>query len=233
MRLIGSIFFMFCYFLSTVFICTWLHLFFWAPVCIKLIGAIVWGHSVAFGLRVFCNVKIRVEGKENIPSGNKFIVASKHQSALETMYLFTIFPRAVFVLKKELLFLPFFGLSLLIEGSIPIDRKSGTKAMRKMLKYSEKRLAKHRPVIIFPEGTRRPVGAEPLYNPGVGFLYEKLNVPVVPVALNTGVCWPKNAFLKNKGTVVFKILPVIEPGMPKREFLKEVQSKIEDACNKL
>lgn len=178
-------------------------------------------------LRFICNLQITVEGLENLPKQNGYIVASKHQSALETMLFHAWIPFAFYVLKKELMYLPFAGIYFLKTGCIPIDRKGGTKTMRQMLFAVQNRLKEGMNLIIFPEGTRTPPGTKKPYTPGVAFLYEQCHVPVVPVALNTGYCWPKNRVKKYPGRVTIRFLPPIQPGLDKRFFLKTLYEQIE------
>lgn len=197
------------------------------------LNARLWGFLLLFGLRWLAGVKCEVKGKENLPEEGPYIVASKHQSALETIAFHALLPNPAYILKKELQYIPLFGWNLKLTGCVPIDRSSGTKAMRSILQGSEKRLAQKRPVVIFPEGTRTKPGATTRYNPGVGLLYEKFDVPMIPVALNTGVFWPKNAFFKNPGTLTIEFLPPMPKGLDKREFIKELQDRIEAACARL
>ena len=125
------------------------------------------------------------------------------------------------------MWLPLAGFYFLKTGCIPIDRKGGAKTMRVMLNGVKERLADEMNLVIFPEGTRTLPGTKKPYTPGIAFLYEQCHVPVVPVALNSGLCWPKNKTIKYAGTVTIRFLPPIEPGMPRREFLDELYHRIE------
>lgn len=180
-------------------------------------------------LRVICGIRVRVEGLENLPPQNGYIIASKHQSAMETTLFHGLIPNVFYVLKKELLFIPMAGLYFLKTGCIPIDRKGGARTMRKMLNGVSERLKSGMNLIIFPEGTRTAPGTKKPYSPGVALLYEQCKVPVVPVALNTGYAWPKNQIRKNPGVVTVRFLPPIEPGMERRAFLNELYNRIETA----
>ncbi|MBR4127436.1 MAG: 1-acyl-sn-glycerol-3-phosphate acyltransferase [Alphaproteobacteria bacterium] len=197
------------------------------------LNARMWGKLLLFGLRWLAGVKCCVKGVENLPESGAYIVASKHQSAWETVAFHALLPSPAYILKQELLYIPLFGWNLKLTGCVAIDRASGTKAMRSILEGSEKRLKEGRPVIIFPEGTRTQPGATTRYNPGVGLLYEKCGVPVVPVALNSGVHWAKKAFLKKPGTITIEFLPPMPQGLDKREFISELQNRIEAACAQL
>lgn len=184
-------------------------------------------------LHLICNIKLNIEGAENLPKNNGYIIASKHQSAMETTIFHAIVPNVFYVLKKELLYLPIAGIYFIKTGCIPIDRKGGAKTMRKMLAGVKERLSEGMNLIIFPEGTRTQPGAKKPYTPGVAFLYEQCAVPVVPVALNTGYCWAKNKTKKMPGTVTIRFLSPIQPGLDKRAFLNELYEKIESAQDML
>ena len=194
---------------------------------------IFWSKMAKVMLKLFCGIEVRVEGLENLPKQNGYIIASKHQSAMETTIFHRIVPNMFYVLKKELMYLPLAGFYFIKTGCIPIDRKGGTKTMRKMLQGVQKRLAQGMNLVIFPEGTRTAPGTKKPYSPGVAFLYEQCRVPVVPVALNSGYCWPKNKTLKYAGTVTVKFLKPIESGLPKREFMEELYQRIETEQDKL
>ena len=194
---------------------------------------ILWTKWTAVLLKYICHIHIRVEGLENLPRKNGYIIASKHQSAMETLIFHRLVPNTFYVFKRELMLLPLAGIYALKTGCIPIDRGGGTKTMRKMLAGVRSRLADEMNLIIFPEGTRTPPGFKKPYSPGVAFLYEQCSVPVVPVALNTGYCWPKNKVAKFAGTVTVRFLPPILPGMPRRAFLDELYNRIETAQDTL
>lgn len=206
-----------------------------APLPRKAIMGIAkfWSVTTMKAMEVLIGLKYRVEGIENLPENSAFIIASKHQSAFETIAYHAIFPHPVFVLKKELLWLPLFGWNLLLTGCIPIDRSSGMKAMRSILEGAQKRLKEGYPVVIFPEGTRTAPGTTVKYNPGVGLLYEQCNVPVIPVVLNSGEFWKRKAFVKQPGTITVKILPPMPKGLQKREFIDRLQNEIENAYKTL
>ncbi len=192
-----------------------------------------WSKSMRKVLKLICNVDVEIKGLENLPKEAGYIVASKHQSAMETMLFHGIIPNLFYVLKRELLFLPLAGFYFLKTGCIAIDRKGGTKTMRKMMSGVKKNLNRGMNLTIFPEGTRTAPGSKEPYTPGVAFLYEQCNVPVVPVALNTGYCWPKNKTLKTPGIVTISFLKPIEAGHNKREFIKELYDAIETEQDKL
>lgn len=192
----------------------------------------LWSRGVMALLRVTVGISYRVEGAENIPPG-PFIVASKHQSAFETFAFPLVVPDPAFVLKRELIWLPFFGWYLAKTGVIAIDRSAGTKALKSMVKGAMAARDHGRAIIIYPEGTRRAPGSAPQYHSGVAMLYGALDLPVVPVALNSGAFWGKRAFTKRPGEVVFKILPPIAPGLNRKAFMAQLESDIETATAKL
>ena len=199
-------------------------IFFWDK-CVMPI-ALFWVH-------LFAGIKFEVRGRENIKSQN-VIYACKHESALET-YAFTQFvPTTTYILKKELIFVPFFGWTQYFYGMIPVNRKGGASAMKHMLTAVQKCTDTGRPVIIFPEGTRCRPGTTKGYKSGIMFLAENLDLPVVPVALNTGYFWAKNSFLRHKGTAVFEFLPAISAkGKTKEQFMRELENAIESKCAEL
>lgn len=222
------VFYIVTLFLFIVMIPTW-----FMPRKQALFFPIFWSKMAKVMLKVFCKIDVRVEGLENLPKENGYIIASKHQSAMETTIFHRIVPNMFYVLKKELMYLPLAGFYFIKTGCIPIDRKGGTKTMRKMLQGVQKRLAQGMNLVIFPEGTRTAPGTKKPYSPGVAFLYEQCQVPVVPVALNSGYCWPKNKTMKYAGTVTVKFLKPIEPGLPKRVFMDELYQRIETEQDKL
>lgn len=218
------------YFIVTFFISVSILLLCWMPHA--FIG-VLWGKLIYFGAKWLVGITVEFRGLENIPSGGKYIVASKHESAMETMLLYMLFPKMVYILKRELTFIPVFGQALWGMGCIPINRAGGAKTLKLMAKATLTKLEKNKPVVIFPEGTRRAPTDEPKYTSGVAFLYAQAKVPVVPVALNTGLFWSKKAFVKKAGKVVVSVLPPIQPGLNKTEFMKVLQDSIESECKKL
>ncbi len=183
-------------------------------------------------LRLVCGITIEVRGAENI-SNKPAVYACKHQSALETYFMTTILSKAIFVMKKELLYLPFLGWTFLFYGMIPVDRKKGGAVMKEMLKSAKERIKSGLSIIIFPEGTRTKVCERGKYKPGVTLLYKSLDVDVIPVATNTGFFWPKNSFMRNSGKVVFDFMEPMPKNLDKDEFIKLLGDKIEDRCAKI
>ena len=192
----------------------------------------LWTTMLLWQLRVVTGLKHNVVGIENIPKGPA-IFASKHQSAWDTGIFHQCIDDPVFVLKQELVMIPFFGWILLRAGSIAIDRKGGAKSLKKMLNGVTSALEQGRKIVIFPEGTRTAPGATHPYNPGIAAIYRGANVPVVPVALNSGLFWQRRSFLKRPGVITIEFLPPIEPGLDRKEFMTQLQSRIESACARL
>lgn len=191
-----------------------------------------WGRTNLVLLRVVAGVKCEIRGRDKIPVGS-IIVAAKHQSAWETFALLPLFDNPVFILKRELQWIPIFGWLLVKGRMVPVDRRKGARALSAMIESARVELAEKRQLIIFPEGTRRPVGAEPRYKYGVAHLYVAGGVPCVPIALNSGLFWPRRSILRHPGTVVAEVLDPIAPGLGKDEFFAHLQDVIEAATARL
>ena len=191
-----------------------------------------WAHSMIWMLRVFCNIRVEFRGLEKIPKG-PLLVAAKHQSAFETIALLPLFREPLFILKRELTWIPLFGLFLLKAQMIPINRSAGARAMSRMTELARERVRSDRQLIIFPEGTRRPVAAPPRYKFGVAQIYLDCGVQCLPVALNSGLFWPRRTFMRYPGTIVVEFLDVIPPGLSRDEFLERVSTAIETTTAKL
>jgi 1-acyl-sn-glycerol-3-phosphate acyltransferase len=188
--------------------------------------------STLWFLRVVCGTRVEWRGREKLPAG-AYIVACKHQSLWETFALFMVLPDPTYVLKRELMWLPLFGWLATKARMIPIDRGSHTKALASMVAAARREAARGRQIVIFPEGTRRPPGAKPRYLPGVAFLYSELGLPCVPIALNSGLFWPRRSLRRYPGTVLVEVLDPIPPGLEKREFLSRLQNATEEATARL
>lgn len=186
----------------------------------------VWARLTSLGARVILGLHYKVEGIENLPEGS-CIIASKHQSAWETIIFCEIFRGALFVAKRELLLLPLFNLHFLKQKTIMLNRKLGARAKEDLVRQARERVADGDRIIIYPEGTRRPIGAKPKYKQGIGAMYSALDVPVVPVALNSGLFWSRRSFEKKPGTITVSVLPAIMPGLPQPEFMKVLEERIE------
>jgi len=183
-------------------------------------------------LKHIVGLSFEVRGLEKLPKP-PFIVASKHQSAWETFALSPIFGDPALLMKRELFWIPLYGWFSAKFEMIPVDRDKGAKGLRRMLRTAEDRAKQGREIIIFPEGTRRAPGAQPDYKTGIVLLYNALNVPCVPVALNSGVFWPRRSWERKPGTVVVEILDPIPAGLAKTDFMKRLQTAVETASNRL
>src|SRR5229473_6732557 len=191
-----------------------------------------WARSSIFLMRVICNIKVEFRGAETIPRG-PLIVASKHQSMWETFALLPFFERPLFILKRELLWIPVFGLFLLKADMIAVDRSAGGRALIRMTRRAGEAVRRGRQLVIFPEGTRTPVGAPPHYKAGVGQVYVDSGVACLPVALNSGLFWPRRTFMRYPGTLVVEFLDPLPAGLPRKEFNTRIATGIEDATNRL
>jgi len=197
-------------------------------------AAKVLSRYVGFLLRIFIDVTIDFKGTENLKKFDKYFIASAHQSMFETFALQTVISGPVFILKKELMKIPFFGWCLKKIGAVSIVRDTATKENLNFFDKIKKQIDKsRRPLLIFPQGTRVKYGERAPFKKGVGRIYEALELPCVPVALNTGKLWPKNSFLKYPTDIHISFLEPIEPGMQKNEFVKDLETKIYSAIDKI
>ncbi len=196
-----------------------------------------WARFNLWWLKLTCNLTFDVEGKEHIPPGPA-VIFCKHQSAWETLALQMIFPPQVWLLKRELLWIPFFGWGLAMLDPIAIDRKAGRKAVKQLIEQGRERLATGRWVVIFPEGTRVPPGEHRPFQLGGAILAERSGYPVVPVAHNAGYFWPRRSFIKKPGVIRVVVGPIIQTeelkaaGINKQaeEWIKETSNQLGDAA---
>jgi 1-acyl-sn-glycerol-3-phosphate acyltransferase len=191
-----------------------------------------WARSSIWLLRVICNVKVEYRGLEKI-QGGPLIVASKHQSMWETFALLQFFDQPLFILKRELRWIPFFGWYLIKANMIGVDRAAGGRSLLQMARRAGEEVRRGRQLIIFPEGTRTPVGAPPQYKTGIAQIYVDCGVNCLPVALNSGLFWPRRTFMRYPGTLVVEFLDPLPPGLSRREFIARVSAVIEEATNRL
>jgi 1-acyl-sn-glycerol-3-phosphate acyltransferase len=173
-----------------------------------------------------------IRGRENLPRG-ACLVAMKHQSAWDTLILPVVLGDPAVVLKRELLWVPFYGWYAARAGSIAIDRQGGAAALRHMVAAARRVMAMGRPIVIFPEGTRVAPGARLAYQPGIAALYQALGLPLVPAAVNSGLFWGRRAFVKRPGRITLAFLEPIAPGLPRRELMAQLESRIESATAEL
>jgi 1-acyl-sn-glycerol-3-phosphate acyltransferase len=194
--------------------------------------AVLWSRAGAVLLRHVCGLRHRVLGRERVPAG-PVIYALKHQSAWETVVFPHLVPPVSIVLKRELLAIPFYGWYLQRIGMIPIDRQAAGAAIKAIVREARRQVANGRSVLIMPEGTRMAPGRAGRYHPGVAALSSMLDLPVVPVALNSGLFWSRQSLLIRPGTVTVEFLEPISPGLDRRELLERLKSSIEHASEHL
>lgn len=192
----------------------------------------LWARQSLWLLRVIAGTKIEIRGQEKIPPGG-LLVASKHQSMWETFALVPLFEDPTFILKRELMWIPFFGWYTWKADCVPVNRKAGSQALIQMMARAREEAREGRQILIFPEGTRRPPGAPPAYKFGVAHLYQNLGMPCLPVALNSGLFWPRRQFVRRPGTVVVEILDPIPAGLKRDEFFPKLVGDIESASDRL
>lgn len=191
-----------------------------------------WSRTTLWGLKAICGLSGRAEGLEHLPAG-PCIVAMKHQSAWDTFAITRYLRDPAFVYKQELGRIPFVGWYMRRARMLPVDRAAGTRALKLMAQAAHERLAEGRTIVIYPEGTRTAPGAPPRYHPGVAALYQALNLPVVPVAVNSGLYWGRNSFLKRPGIIRMAFLEPLPPGLDRRHFMRELEERIEGATARL
>ncbi|MFK7862277.1 MAG: lysophospholipid acyltransferase family protein [Granulosicoccus sp.] len=195
--------------------------------------AVQWNRNNIWGLRMICGVSWEVDGQENIPD-TPCVVMAKHQSTWEAYFLPMLFYPSVYVAKRSLLYIPIFGWALYVLKFIMIDRKSGRSAIHQMCEQAADRLATGRWVIVFPEGTRRPVGAEPNYRVGGAMIAQNVPVDILPVALNAGEFWPRMGFIKWPGVITVSVGPVIKSeGKTASRILEETEAWIEGRMSEI
>jgi 1-acyl-sn-glycerol-3-phosphate acyltransferase len=208
------------------------HMVIFAPAVLLGPDSVIWWVTKSWArrslwlLKVVTGTRAEITGQENIPVGAA-LIAAKHQSFWEVFALVPELDRPTFVLKKELMKIPLFGWYSRRLGMIPVDRDGRGAALNSILVGAQTAVAAGRQIIIFPEGTRTAPGAEPEYRPGVHFLYTRLGVPLVPVALNSGVYWPRDSFVRRQGTVRAEFMPAIPPGLDRHALLRQVKGAIE------
>jgi len=204
------------------------------PQSLVLAGGKLMGYWTSFCLRVILSVDIKVLGKEHIFSNKKFFIAASHQSMFETFYLQTIFNSPVFILKKELMFIPIFGWYLKKIGSISIKRSKVTKDNLSFLEDIKRVVnSTERPLIIFPQGTRVKPEDRPPFKKGVSRIYEELKISCQPIAINSGYVWPKKGSKMPNKNIIISILPLLGYGMKKEEFVNKLESEIYSELDKI
>ncbi len=207
---------------------------FWALATPRLSMAMgrVWSRWSLLVLKAIVGLDHEIRGREHVPSG-ACLVAVKHQSAWDTLAMPVVFGDPAVVIKRELLVVPFYGWYAARAGSIFVDRKGGGPALRRMVAAAKRAAAAGRKIVIFPQGTRTAPGQHAPYQPGVAALYQALQLPLVPAAVNSGLYWGRRAFVKRRGRIVLEFLPPIAPGLSRRELMRELETRIEAATDRL
>lgn len=184
-------------------------------------------------LRLTCGIRLRVTGREYLPTGGAALLAAKHQSAFDTLVWLYLLPDACYVLKQELVKVPLWGALARKSKMIAVDRQAGGRALRQMLGEAKAAAAEGRQVVIFPEGTRVKPGDRVPYQPGVVGLAGTLKLPVIPVATNSGLFWPRNRFAKPPGTIIVALLPPVPAGLPREQLIPALEAVIEAETDRL
>jgi 1-acyl-sn-glycerol-3-phosphate acyltransferase len=195
-------------------------------------GQTIWTKGIMVLMKYVCGLKIEVRGKENLPDGQA-LLACKHQSAFETMAFHWLVEDPAVIMKKELLNIPVYGWYCQKTKMIAVDRKGHAAALRSMIAQAKQALLDQRQIIIFPEGTRTDVDEAREYQPGIAALYSKLDTPVVPIALNTGLFWPRKKFICRPGVITIEFLPPIEAGLKRADFMARLKQSIDENTAKL
>jgi 1-acyl-sn-glycerol-3-phosphate acyltransferase len=232
MSALRTILFNLCFYVSTI-----LYMFACLPVLLmtrRMLWRVVdsWIDTNLWFLRVICGITIEFSGTEHIPDG-PLIVASKHQSTAETYALLKLFSDPVYVLKRELMWIPVFGWYVAKARMIPVNRGARAGAMAAMAERAKREIKRGRQILIFPEGTRQAPDATPSYKYGVAFLYGELGVPCLPVALNAGLYWPRRSWHMRPGVIRIEVLEPIAPGLHPDVFLTRLQNELEPATARL
>jgi 1-acyl-sn-glycerol-3-phosphate acyltransferase len=190
-----------------------------------------WARATLWGLRWIVGARVVIEGREHAPEGGA-LIAMKHQSMLDTIAPALFLSKPAFVFKRELGDTPVMG-AYLRKNQIAVDRGGHAKALKSVVRGAREAVAQGRQVVIFPEGTRQEIEAPPDYKPGIAAMYKDLNLPVTPVALNTGLIWRPKGILRSPGRVTIRILPPIPAGLSREDFMRELETRIETECQAL
>lgn len=193
---------------------------------------LAWVRTMVALIRIILGIRFELRGLEYRPDGPA-IYASKHQSVWDVLIYNLLIYDCAYVLKRELYRIPLWGWYVWRLGSVGIDRSGGARALKGLVGQAADLLRQGRSIVVFPQGTRTPIGESRPYLPGTAALYMGTDAPVVPVALNSGVFWPRRRFRKNPGLITVEFLPPIEPGLKRREFLKRLEDEIETATQRL
>lgn len=236
MILIRSILFNICFYIITALVCILFIPALLLPREVILWITRLWLAIIDFLEKYVLGLTFEVRGKEFLPSSGSYIVAAKHQSAYETLKLHDLFGDPTIVLKKELLSIPLFGNFLNKLDVIAINRSNKEEAIKSLIEGTKRMQHQGRPIVIFPQGTRVAVNAtakEKPYKGGIVKMYTHTNMPIIPLALNTGLFWGRNSFIKKPGKVIFEFLAPIEPGLPDKKVMKALEDRLEEHSIKL
>jgi len=210
----------------------WTPFFFLAPRAYAWFVPKFWARTNIWMLERIAGTRVEYQGLDNLPAGS-FIVAPKHQSFLDAFAFVPILGDPLYILKRELMWIPLFGWYVARMNMVPVKRGDRARALRDVVAKTTARLSEGRQLIIYPEGTRRAPGADPVYKYGIVELYDRLNVPVVPIAHMAGLFWPRRRFLRHPGKVIMRILPAIPPGLPRDEFQARLIAETEAAADSI
>ena len=191
-----------------------------------------WSRTSLWLMKAIAGTHSNITGQENLPDG-PYILAPKHQSFWDTIAFLPHIRDPLYILKRELRWIPFFGWYIIKMRMIPVDRGKRSRALKAVIERTRAAIRPHRQLIIYPEGTRRAPGAEPAYKWGIAELYAELGLPVVPVAHQVGLWWPRRKFLRHPGTIHARFLPPIPPGLDKEAFHQRLVAETEAACDQI
>ena len=213
------------YFFAATFVLTVLHGTWMRIVAPERVldVARLWGRVVVGGLRVICGVRLEVFGMEHLAGDGPRLIASRHQSAFDTVVWLTLVPRCCYVLKRELLRIPLMGRLITLAGMIAVDRSGGSAAMRGLMREGDRAVRENRQIVIFPEGTRAEPGSLLPLQPGVAALAARTRLPVIPVVTDSGHCWGRRAFHKRPGTIHIRVLEPIPAGLGREELMRRLE----------
>jgi 1-acyl-sn-glycerol-3-phosphate acyltransferase len=232
MQAIRSLIYVFLFVSWSTFIVTLNAIFLPFPRSVSQATIRVWMYGTMMLLRVVVGLRYEIRGMERVPEG-PVIFASKHQSAWDTAIYYMFDKDPAYILKKELLKIPLYGLTLRKAGHIAIDRDGGMSTLKHVLRETRRAIQEKRRVIIFPEGTRTLPGERETYQPGVAAIYKDAGVPLIPVALNSGSFWGRSGYMKYPGCIVMEFLPPIPSGLNRKVFMKELQQQVDEASERL
>ena len=210
----------------------WTPFYFLAPRRLAWFVPKFWSRSSVWLMEKLAGIRMEISGIENLPEGS-YILAPKHQSLIDTIAFLPYIPDPLYILKRELRWIPFFGWYIMKMRMVPVDRGRRTKALKDVIARTREEMRENRQLIIYPEGTRRAPGAEPSYKWGIVELYGELNIPVVPVAHQAGLFWPRRKFLRYPGTIKARFLPPIPAGLDKEEMQARLVAETESACDQI